>query len=313
MAGLRESIYPLADPCEVDVPAIERELESLWRDAAKGGATESVTRAAAFNLIYVAMASDDRAANLLARLTLEHPSRCILLGIGDPTAPPAQSAWVTAYCHQPAPNAPQICSEFISLEVSGNAIRLVGSTLLSLMLPGLPIVLAWDAGVSAVHPLLAKLGHSCNRVITDMIDDHAPAVTLREFFALQHLLGRDVISSDLGWTRLNARRFAFARWFERESAPRIQALRWSERHIQVADFLFVMWIEAMLHRSGVHPRVDTRTDSAPLLLLEDGRTIPLSPPAAPEEKLDVISDELKVWSRDGVMESTLNLARARLG
>ncbi|MBI5060167.1 glucose-6-phosphate dehydrogenase assembly protein OpcA [candidate division KSB1 bacterium] len=313
MSETGPAVYALADPCEVDVAAIERELETLWRDAAKGGDTESVTRATAFNLVYVAPAADDNAGNLLARLTLAHPSRSILLRMGDPAAPPTQTAWVTAYCHQPAPNAPQICSEFISLEVTGSGLHHIASTLLSLMLPGLPIVLIWDAAVDSAHPLLLQFGHSANRVITDLIRPASSAAALREFFSLRQLLGRDAVCSDLCWTRLQPRRVAFVRWYESTSRPPIRGLRLPASGLSAADLLFACWIETTLHHHGGSPVCEIVADANTTeLLLADGR-VQAAPEAQVERAMtDLISAELRVWGRDPVMESTLNLARARL-
>ena len=66
-----DSVQALADPHEVDIAAIERELEALWRSA--GDEDSSVLRATAFNLVYVARKSADDPSELLAKLSLSHP------------------------------------------------------------------------------------------------------------------------------------------------------------------------------------------------------------------------------------------------
>ncbi len=202
MATPEGSVYSLADATAVDVAAIERELEDLWRDAAKGDGVDSVIRATAFNLIYQTDSHDDRATHLLAHLTIEHPSRSILLLSGDATETPSQQAWVTAYCHRPNPAAPQICSEFVSLESIGIPSAYVASTLRALLVCGLPVALAISDRVPLSKSVVGDMGNEVQRLICGHMLTADQLSIDPEFSGLMgSLRGRATVTT-LTWARI---------------------------------------------------------------------------------------------------------------
>lgn len=319
------AVYALADPTEVDVAAIERELESLWRDAAKGEGTESVTRATAFNLIYVTATGDDEAASLLATLTLEHPSRSILLLLGSADAPSAQSAWVTAYCHRPNPSAPQICSEFISLECAGSATTYVASTLRSLMLGGLPTVIVWSAHIDIHHPLLMELGYDSNRVITAVVKPADRVSALNRIWNLHKLFGNHVVVSDVIWSALLPARSAIARALDNKNVKDITELHFSHWSAECA--VIAAWIAAILNWTLVDSKhghdhatlnfsgnktmsfadKNSQQNSTSLAItFQNTEQVTIEIPHSEAELTKLIDSELNVWSCDPVFEQTFD-------
>lgn len=246
------SPYALAQPREVDVAAIERALEDLWRAAhAEGGA--AVLRAASMNLWYVTSDAADHssASDLVARLAVEHPSRAFLVRLGDEHAPPSQNAWVTAYCRRPTPASPQLCSELIELHVTGSNAPAVMSTLLSLRLPGLPTALVWDHSLSADHPLLPEMAAHSERVIVSVIPPCGVASSLRRFLDLRKRLGPDTTVTDVAESLYGAWQAAVAKLFDAqpEAARAIRSveMRCADGGI-TAEMLYVLaWINAALH------------------------------------------------------------------
>lgn len=326
MNSSESPVYALADPTEVDVAAIERELESLWRNAAKGEGTASVTRATAFNLIYVTECGDDAAANLLAKLTLDHPSRSVLLLLGNESDPPAQTAWVSAYCHRPNPNAPQICSEFISLECKGTAAAHVASTLRSLMVGGLPTVLVWSAHVDIHHPLLMQFGYDCERVITDVIQAGERVSAINRLWNIRKLFGAHTVVSDALWSALLPTRQAIAAVFDERPAHTITHIHFDSWNTESA--VIAAWMAATLAWSlvGAQQKHETVTlnftkeramsftdvhassrGAGLTFHFADGDPYTVKYVRPDRTLVDLITAELRIWSRDPVFDKTFDL------
>ena len=81
----RDAVYRLVEPAEVDVPAIESELEEIWRKCASEEGDNAVMRTAAFTVIYGVRETHDGGIvrDMLVDLTLRHPARIILVRFTD--------------------------------------------------------------------------------------------------------------------------------------------------------------------------------------------------------------------------------------
>ena len=212
-------VFPLAPAAEVDVADIERELERLWREAARTDPAHSVLRAASFTLIYAAPETDgdDGTGSLLADLTYAHPARAILLRLAGDDAPRPLRAQVTVFCHRPSPSAPQICSEFIELHGSIRDLAPLQSVLLALRLSGLPTVLLWDSALRVEPAVLRVLAADVERVITAMIPPCAGAASLTSLLTLQQALGSDTLVTDAIESFLHPWQAAIAALFDSAS------------------------------------------------------------------------------------------------
>jgi hypothetical protein len=341
MAAQDSKVYRLAEPTEVDVQGIERELENLWRNASEGGTTEAVLRAAAFNLIYVVRESASaEASELVVKLVTTHPSRAILVRIGDETAPPSQHAWVAAYCQRPSPNAPQVCSEFITLETTGAATGTVVSTLLALLLSGLPTALIWDSTLPADHPLLLSLGGQVERVIVSVIPPCAPASNLHTLFKLRDALGKRALVTDLSGSMLRAWRLAVARLFDSQPTRTREIseilIHHSGTKIPAEMLMLASWMSVSLDWKPDHVALHGTHST---IVFADNRSISFLPipkngtddflefrvgpadssnllrcdePVIDSRISEMILLQLQIWGADSVMDAAMHRARVWL-
>jgi glucose-6-phosphate dehydrogenase assembly protein OpcA len=329
MSAQSNEPYALAEPALVDVAAIEQELEALWRAAAKKEDTDAVLRAAAFNLIFATSAATDEqeTSELVARLATAHPSRAILLRVSD--AEIKQRAWVTAYCHRPAPNSPQICSEFIRFEANARDAEAVVSTVLALRLSGLPTVLIWDAMLPAPHLLLVALGKSCERLITMLLRPCAPATELKKFSSVEDAYAGKTVVTDLSETTLAAWQRVTAELFDGhgDRARDIAEIHLCEESVAVsADMLLLgAWLSTSLewktegkadaitwafdgarkivfHMKSTETRIEFRfrVGEPPWICKE---------PTLEAQVVPLLLKQLEIWGRDPLREAYLQRAR----
>ena len=210
---------PLGERTQIDVRAIERELNELWKHAAGDGpeSRSAVTRTCVLNLVVIT--SSSRAAlhitDVIAQLTARHPNRAIVVsampGAGAPREAPLLDAWVQAHCQLPSPGRPQVCCEQITIEARGAAVARVPGTVLPLLVPDVPVMLWWPRGEPFDDPLFVKLSDLADRVIVDSATFAAPAAGLAR---LAQLLDRDLAISDLAWARLTPWRELIAQFFD---------------------------------------------------------------------------------------------------
>ncbi len=339
--GKEQIVYALGDPVAVDIVAIERELEALWRTAHSEDGS-AVLHAAAFNLVYVInMAADyGDAPEILRALTLADPSRALLLRIGDAQTPASQRAWVTAYCHRPAPDSQQICSEFIQVDITGNETEGVVSTLLSLRLPGLPTIFIWDASLPPAHPLLIALGSQADRVITALIPPCAPASSWTAFFSLQDDLGHKPLVTDLSESLIGAWQNEIAQLFDSHpNAIRdIQAIHLYYETLKIpSEILFLAawaaevleWHDENITLQGTHPvlrfangksitfhRGQKATEDSLIEFVikaqDDDITLRCPEPNSDNQIIELIKSQLRIWSPDRRRARTFERLRSWL-
>lgn len=215
-----DTLNPIVNPMQVDIPAIEHELTLLWKSAAEPSAgANPVTRACTLNL--VACAPDQRAAenmtNIIQGITGSHPNRAVLITI-EPEAPETRlDVWVQANCQLTAPGAAQVCGEQISIDARGSASAQVASLVLALMLPDLPVVLWWPGPSPFDSPLFNRLCKLVDHVIVDSASFADPDHDLQRLAALLAERGtgqtRSAVS-DLNWGRLTPWRELTAQFFD---------------------------------------------------------------------------------------------------
>ncbi len=208
----------LAEPKEVDVVAIERELTRLWKDAterAPDSLSVPVVRACALNLIVVTEREEDvdTLAGMVGDVTIEHPAR-IFLALADRRSSSAHlDAWISARCSLPVPGGKQVCCEQITLIARGDEAAKIPSLVTSLLVPDVPSVLLWKADVNEKDPLLRSLTEVVNRVLIDSSDTPAPEQMLRAWGMVMKTTGSHVTFGDLSWTHLTPWRSVVANAF----------------------------------------------------------------------------------------------------
>ncbi len=156
----------LIDPIEV-----EHALMAMW-EAGKPDEMETVaTRVCIANLIVVAEAkSQHEIFNVLGELSPIYPTRTIVVlldeGASDASAG-APRISVSAVCHVPQPDRPQICCEQIVLRGPLADDADLDRTLLTMLEADLPRMFWWTIDPACRPKLLARLTSLADRLILD--------------------------------------------------------------------------------------------------------------------------------------------------
>lgn len=296
---------PLGERVHIDVRAIERELNDLWKQLAEDANAEkqqTVTRTCVLNLIVVTGGgrAAERATETVARLTERHPNRAFVISAAPNAQKDVLDAWVQTHCQMPSPGRPQVCGEQITIEARGTAVERVAGTLLPLLVPDVPVMLWWPHGEPADDPRFLKVADMVDRVIVDSATFAAPEAGLAHLAALLNP-GAGTAISDLSWSRLTPWRELTAQFFDAPAlVPHLAEITrvsvdYEARAGAVADrsqaLLLVGWLAA---------RLDWRTLEAPSeqpdgttlhLISTDGTpiTVELRPVAPVDDALDRLS------------------------
>src|SRR5262245_19357104 len=206
----------LGEKTRIDVRAIERELNELWRHAAaseSGERRNTVTRTCVLNLVVLTGSNRtaQRVTETIAQLTERHPNRAIVISAVPDAQEPLLDAWVQTHCRMPGPGRPQVCCEQITIEARGAAVPYVPGTILPLLVPDVPVMLWWPRGEPFDNSIFARLSSLADRVIVDTATFAAPEAGLAR---LAGLIGGDTAISDLAWTRLTPWRELAAQFFD---------------------------------------------------------------------------------------------------
>jgi len=215
-------VVNLGVPVAVEVSAIEQELRALWKAASAGEGEGAVIRACSSNL--VVFAQDRTEAGLvlsvLGKVGEWYPSRAIIVyresdeeSVGHPVTPHVH-AWISAQCSIPLAGGQQICSEEITLAARTNAISDLLNTLVSLLIPDLPVFLYSRSFKATDQELVARMARLAQLLI---VDSHAAKddPTARErLLELLTTLPGEVGVRDLNWARLTAWRDLVTQFFD---------------------------------------------------------------------------------------------------
>ncbi|MEJ7639057.1 MAG: glucose-6-phosphate dehydrogenase assembly protein OpcA [Singulisphaera sp.] len=129
----------------VDISAIERELTKLWKPPeGHAGDHHPLTRACMSNLIIHGTTREQAGLipDELDVLVRHHPARVLLLVDEDDREETAIEAFVSARCHLSGKHS-QVCSEHVTINASGDAVRRLPSVARSLLIGDLPTTLWW--------------------------------------------------------------------------------------------------------------------------------------------------------------------------
>jgi glucose-6-phosphate dehydrogenase assembly protein OpcA len=308
---------PLGERVHIDVRAIERELNDLWKQLAENAENEghhAVTRTCVLNLIVVTGGgrAAEHATATVAQLTGRHPHRAFVISAA-PAAPMDElDAWVQTHCQMPTPGRPQVCGEQISIEARGSAVDLVPGTLLPLLVPDVPVMLWWPRGEPADDPRFLKFAETVDRVIVDSATFASPEAGLARMAALlnrgeasgehdRRPGGTNTAISDLSWSRLTPWRELVAQFFD---APALVAhlaevtrvvVDYEARAGAAADrsqaLLLVGWLAARLGWRAAGPPGEQADSTTLHLASASGEPIAVElRPAAPvDDALDRLS------------------------
>ena len=200
----------------INVPAIERELTSLWQQASDdqdGG----IMRTSTLNLLIFVTSGTDAASldNMLTEVTAAHPSRAILIVADQESQDSTLAAQVTSRCTLPTAISKQVCCEQITIKASGSQIAEVPSAVAPLLVSDLPVYLWWHTVPRIMDKVtFRKLADLSDRVIIDSADFTDPHGDVASMAAVLVETPRWTAISDLNWARLTAWRALLAGFYD---------------------------------------------------------------------------------------------------
>src|SRR5579875_2876742 len=262
-------------PARVDVRAIEREVQRLWREVSERpeavlgeGVAAPVTRICTLTLL--AVASTERTAlrmtDVIGHLVAQHPCRSILLRLRD-AAEDRLEASIALHCGRGAPGRAPVCCEQITVEAAGRALARVPGLIFPLLVPDLPVYVWWPeevpSGGGPSGDVLRRLIEVADALVVDSGTLAEPVEALAGLAALARPLPRGL--RDLTWGRLTPWRDLLAQTFDPE--PMAAALdRVDQVHIvssgpagtqPVGGLLLLGWLGSRLGWEPEGPAVRT--------------------------------------------------------
>lgn len=199
----------------VDLDAVERELDSLWREtnasvAASGGNAYSRNSVLTLVSFLQGQSQPGRVLDAIHRLTTTHPSRAVIVVEDGQEAPAGLYAAVGTFV---APDS-TCYGEDILLEAAGDAVQHLPGAILPLIVSGLPAFLWWVGEPPWGTALLESLVDGVDRLIVDTSE--MPSVE-RSLTALDDLMRRKksrTVVSDISWTAQAPWREITAQFFD---------------------------------------------------------------------------------------------------
>ena len=172
-------------PQSINVAAIERELNALWKDAGSEDEHGGVTRSSVLNLlVYININGQNSSSEIdevLTEVTAAHPSRAILIVADREATDPELSAQVISRCTLPSATTRQVCCEQVTILAKGEQVNEVHSAVMPLLLSDLPVYLWWRAVPPLADKVFTRLAEMSSRVVIDsaiFADPHGDLVGL---------------------------------------------------------------------------------------------------------------------------------------
>lgn len=208
-------------PRAVDPINIERELTTLWREAAearrRAGVAGMTNRILLHTLVICSTESlaAEQAREVATALSPRQPARTIVLEALQDETPAGLTATVALRHAPPRDGDEPVCGEMVTIAARGpEAIRRLPGAVLPLLLTNLPSFLWWQHGSPFQQAALQTLSPVMDRLIVDSLTFAAPDHDLAD-------LDRAVTDphfapkvSDLAWARLAPWRYLTAQIFD---------------------------------------------------------------------------------------------------
>ena len=245
----------LAGPKQVEVAALDREFESLWKELMSAWKNDEAMmmamQASTVNLV-AAVASEaeaEAAADVIGDVIGRSPCRGLLLVSLSDVSASQLGAEISVIGEHPPFGEKQVCCEMIRLEASGAAAQTLPTLVESLYVPDLPIVVWWPGAPPLTHENFRRLAKSADRVVID--SESFGRGGLRELAAfIEYSRKLRTAVSDLNWARLTPYRQLFAQFFDtahgREQLDNIESVT-IEAH-EAAGLLMAGWLISRLGR-----------------------------------------------------------------
>ncbi len=212
----------------VDLARIEAELLRLRQEAAVGAQPFAV-RASVLNLVVYAASEGAarRAAQVVAGLAGQHPSRTLIAVARPSEAEPRIDAELAAHCHPAAGLEQQACCEEVVLKVRGRAARHLHSVIVPLLVPDLPVYVWWTADPPRDAHVFEEILESADRLIVDSSRFRPPLAGMA-WLARLCVERPGCGLGDLTWARLTPWRQVLGQHCQRAPRPYLERVREAE-------------------------------------------------------------------------------------
>jgi glucose-6-phosphate dehydrogenase assembly protein OpcA len=203
------------------IAGVDAALARIWAELTRQGMDERETtgrsgtlaRTRVLTLVVVASRPEtaERAMDAIFKLAGRHPSRSVVLGFGDPDGPPHLDARVQAHCH-PFGGSSEVCTEQITVNLSGEACQHPGAIATPLLLHDLPVAMWWTDDPPIGGRSFMELMDVTDRLVIDsglFRDDGRERLVALARQPREHLEIHDI-----GWMRLDLWRTLFAGLFD---------------------------------------------------------------------------------------------------
>ncbi len=298
---------------EVELTAIEPELDNLWREE-NANALASGSHAESRNsvLTLVCFAGNDVEAELALRVVEKlgaiHPSRAIVVDARSALASESEPVRAFVSTRSQWAGGAKSYGETILITAPASAVRHLPGTVLPLIVSGLPAFLWWTGEPPWGSEQLEAMVDGCDRLIVDSSEMAHPEGSL---VALEDLLRRKASScvvSDFNWTRQEPWRELVAQFFD---GPETQPYLWGidrlsieyaagseDRPANAAQaYIFAGWMASRLNWRFQSSRGRSGEDEGAQHLLKDGDGHNLTIEVTPrygvpiQQWLDITSDD----------------------
>lgn len=242
-----------AGPKRVEIPAVDRELESMWKTIAPRNGEESsalLMHASVVNLVAVtdSTAEADNAAEVIGRIIGRSPCRALVLEAAEDESPSGVGAEISVICEQAPYGERQVCCELIRLKAKGDSVEALPNTAASFYVPDLPVVVWWPAPPMHREDFI-RFAAGSDRVVIDSAKFGRGGLRAAQAFVGRSRKARTAIG-DLNWARLTPYRQLLAQFFDaphwREQLTRIERVEIEAQ--DTAGLLVGGWLLSRLNR-----------------------------------------------------------------
>ncbi len=200
-------------PVAVDVASIEQQLRLLWKSASDQEGEGAIIRACSCNLIVFAetAAEAQRLLQVVDSVAEHHPSRSLITWADEEKD---MRAWISARCFAPISGGPQVCSEVILFAPGSHNGEATANTLISLLIPDLPVYLYLPSFASSSLELVARLAPWSTMLVMDSRTRGATAIRGSYLLEFMKYPPSEIQIRDLEWARITAWRDLVAQFFD---------------------------------------------------------------------------------------------------
>ncbi len=205
-------------PTAPSVAAIEEELARARRSRSAHLREQiaTVARAAVVNVVVIATREIHavRAAKTVSEVAMRHPSRAIVV-LGDRRPDARAEPRIELHCVAPSVDQfGQVHYEQVLIRASGSVDDRIGSVILPLLVPDLPVFLWWTGTPPVGERHFEELVEVSDRLVVDSADFARPETTLPDLSRVCVLGAKRCALTDLNWSRVTCWRELVTQFFD---------------------------------------------------------------------------------------------------